>query len=80
MVASHCALILDGGYIPNSIFDHCRIKFTSNPVGLEGTRLIDCVFEIPTDIMQPTPYLKNSAKVLLASNLRQVTFPGQTPQ
>lgn len=80
MKLSHCAIILDGGHIPNSIFDHCRIKFTSNPVGLEGTRFIDCVFEIPTDITQPTPYLKNSAKILLASNLRQVTFPDQTSQ
>jgi len=80
MQLSHCAIVLDGGHIPNSIFDHCRIKFTSNPVGLEGTRFIDCIFEIPTDITQPTPYLKNSVKILLASNLRQVTFPGQTSQ
>jgi hypothetical protein len=69
-------MILDGGHIPNSLFDHCRIKFTNNRVGLEGTRFIDCIFEIPTDITQPTPYLKSTAKILLASNLRQVKFPG----
>lgn len=74
--ANHCAVILDGGDIPNSIFDHCRIRFTNNPVGLAGTHFIDCVFEMPTNITQPTPYLKRSAKALLASNLRQVTFPG----
>jgi hypothetical protein len=73
---SHCAVVLDGGSIPNSIFDHCRIRFTNNPIGLAGTRFIDCIFEMPTNITQPTPYLKRSAKTLLASNLRQVTFPG----
>jgi hypothetical protein len=75
MVASHCAVILDGGDIPNSIFDHCRIRFTNNPVGLAGTRFTDCVFEMPAGIVQPTPYLKNSAKTLLASNLHEITFP-----
>jgi hypothetical protein len=76
IVASHCAFILDGGSIPNSIFDHCRIKFTNNPVELKGTRFIDCLFEMPTDITRPIPYLKKSAKELLASDLRQVMFPG----
>jgi hypothetical protein len=75
VVANYCAVILDGGNIPHSMFDHCRIRFTNNPVGLAGTQFIDCVFEMPTDITQPTPYLKNSAKALLASNLRQVMFP-----
>jgi hypothetical protein len=73
--ASHRAILLDGGNIPNSIFQHCRIKFTNNPVGLQGSRFIDCIFEMPANVT-PTPYLKNSAKILLASNLLQVAFPG----
>jgi hypothetical protein len=74
IVASHRALLLDGGDIPGSIFDHCRIKFTQNPVGLAGVKFIDCIFEMPVETT-PTPYLKNAAKVLLASNLREVSFP-----
>jgi len=73
MEASGRNILLDGGSIPNSTFDHCRIKFTNNPVNLKGTRFIDCIFEMPASEV-PSPYLKKSAQTLLASNLSQVTF------
>lgn len=74
IVASGRAIELDGGSIPNSIFSHCRIRFTNNPVNLAGTKFIDCVFEMPR-VANPSTYLKTTTKVLLASNLRVVTFP-----
>jgi hypothetical protein len=73
MVASYKNILLDGGNIPNSVFEHCRIKFTTHPVGLKGVQFIDCVFEMPTS-ETPSQYLKKSAQTLLASNLNQVTF------
>ena len=74
MNLSHLAIILDGGEAPNSIFDHCRIKFTENSVRLEGSQFIDCVFEMPV-LDNPNPYLKNAAQILLASNLTSVKIP-----
>lgn len=74
LVISHRAVELDGGSIPGSIFDHCRIKFTNNPVGLAGCQFKDCVFEMPTS-QAPSPYLKHAARSLLAGNITDVTFP-----
>jgi hypothetical protein len=74
VTASHQAILLDGGDIPNSVFDHCRIKFTEKPVGLSGTTFIDCVFEMPIS-GSPSPYLRDAAKTLLAGNLINVSFP-----
>jgi hypothetical protein len=74
MMASHRAILLDGGSIPNSVFDHCRIKFTENPVGLSGVKFINCVFEMPIT-SSPTPYLKKATQILLASGLSNVEFP-----
>ena len=71
---SHRAVLLDGGSIPNSIFDHCRVIFTQNPVNLSGSVFNDCVFEMPVS-SAPTPYLRNVTKVLLASDLSNVSFP-----
>lgn len=73
--ASHRAIVLDGGDIPGSIFSHCRIKFTNNPVKLDGTKFIDCIFEMPVTISHPSPYLKRAAKLLLASGFSSVSFP-----
>lgn len=74
LLISHQTILLDGGNIPNSIFDHCRIKFTQNPVGLSGVKFISCVFEMPITTA-PNPYLRNSVKILLASELSKVQFP-----
>jgi hypothetical protein len=74
IVASHRAILLDGGSMPNSMFDHCRVIFTQNAVDLRGSVFNECVFEMPVS-SAPTPYLKNVTKVLLASNLSNVSFP-----
>jgi hypothetical protein len=72
--ASHSAILLDGGNIPGSIFYHCRIRFTENPTGLSGVIFNDCVFEMPAS-SNPSPYLKDATRILLAGNLTKVSFP-----
>ncbi|HXJ96148.1 MAG TPA: hypothetical protein VMT20_25185 [Terriglobia bacterium] len=75
VVMSHAVVKLDGGSIPGSIFTNCRIRFTQNPVGLKGTQFINCVFEMPVTA-NPSPYLMESAKTLLASSsIDHVLFP-----
>ena len=74
IVASHRKILLDGGDIPGSRFENCRIKFTQNPVKMRGVQFINCVFEMPvTD--DPTPYLKDAARQLLASNFTSLSIP-----
>ena len=51
---------------------HPRIIFTQNPVKTHNFAFIDCVLEMPVT-ENPTPYLKNITKLLLASNLAEVS-------
>jgi hypothetical protein len=74
VIISHRIVLLDGGSVPNSIFDHCRIQFTEKPVNLSGVTFTNCLFEMPTSA-GPSPYLQNVTKILLASNLSRVSFP-----
>jgi len=68
IVASHRRILLDGGDIPGSRFEKCRIIFTQNPVKMRDVQFINCLFEMPVT-NNPTPYLKDAARQLLASNL-----------
>lgn len=74
LTVSHRIILLDGGDIPGSRFYNCRVIFTQNPVGMRGVRFINCVFEMPVT-SSPTPYLKDAARQLLASNLTSVSIP-----
>ena len=74
IIASHKKIILDGGDIPGSRFENCRIIFTQNPVKMKDVKFINCVFEMPvTDA--PSPYLKSTSQFLLASDLSSVEIP-----
>jgi hypothetical protein len=73
-MASHRSIVLDGGDISRSRFENCRIIFTQNPVKMRGVQFINCVFEMPVT-SAPTPYLKDAARQLLASNLTSVSIP-----
>lgn len=66
-------ILLDGGSIPGSRFHNCRIIFTQNPVQMHGVVFVNCVFEMPIT-SNPTPYLKDAARQLLASNLKSVSM------
>lgn len=74
LTISHRIILLDGGDIPGSRFYSCRILFTQNPVRMRGVQFINCVFEMPVT-SSPTPYLKDTARQLLASNLTFVSIP-----
>jgi len=66
-------IILNSGEIENHTFEDYRIVFTVNPVRMKNVRFINCLITIPvTD--DPTPYLKEAAQALLASNLSSVTI------
>ena len=65
-------VLLDGGELENTRFEHSRIIFTNDPVKLNGVIFVDCVFEVPvTD--NPSPFLKKASRQLLASNLQSVS-------
>jgi hypothetical protein len=72
--AAHSNILLDGGDIRASRFENCRIRFTQNPVKMSRVQFINCVFEMPVT-NDPTPYLKDAARQLLASNLTSVSIP-----
>ena len=70
-VLSRRRVLLDGGEIEDSVFENCRILFTSNPVHMRNVRFVNCVFEIPEGVV-PDRYIKHAAKELLASNFSAI--------
>lgn len=72
---SHPRIELDGGDVANTRFDHSRIKFTENLVRMRNVVFTDCVFEMPISA-NPSPYLREASRVLLASDLRSATMSG----
>lgn len=70
----HQVVVLDGGDFSQSRFTNSRIIFTQNPVRLDNTVFIDCVFELPIT-STPSPYPKRVTRRLLSSNLQTVQMP-----
>jgi hypothetical protein len=64
-------VLFDGGSATNFRFEDSRIIFTEHPVQLRNVTFINCAFEMP-DMSAPTPYIKNAARELLASNLTAI--------
>jgi hypothetical protein len=67
-------VLLDGGELWNARFENCRIIFTDNPLIMHNFTFVNCVFEMPIST-QPSPYLKRTAQILLASNFHAVSIP-----
>lgn len=66
---------LDGGILDGDVFENCRIIFTETPVQMHNVTFIDSVFEFPVSATPPA-YIQKASKVLLASDLKTVTFSG----
>jgi hypothetical protein len=64
-------LILDGGTFSDFAIKNSRIVFTKESVRLVNMRFINCIFEFP-ETETPTPYLKDAAREILASDLPSV--------
>lgn len=64
-------VLLDGGELYDSLFDHCRIIFTEHPVRMQNVTFVNCVFDLPVS-NSPSPYLKKAAQELLASGLTKI--------
>lgn len=69
----HGAILVDGGIITDFTCEKCRIVFTQKPVKLRNVTFIDCVFDFPDG--QPSPVIKEAARVLLAAGIQKATIP-----
>jgi hypothetical protein len=63
----------DGIVLKDIKFVNCRVIFTEIPVGLENVKFVNSVFYLPTTAA-PTEYIKNTARMLLSSDLQSVTL------
>jgi hypothetical protein len=68
------SILFDDGSLGNGEFTHCRIIFTQNPVRLSNCHFRNCVFELPAND-PPNDFIKKVCRILLASNLREVSIP-----
>jgi hypothetical protein len=69
---SNRRVLLDGGDLVDTHFDHCRIFFTEHPVHMRNVVFTDSVFEMPVSAT-PSQYIKDAGRLLLASDLKSVT-------
>jgi hypothetical protein len=66
---------LDGGTLSDANFENCRVIFTEIPVQMTNVTFVNSVFELPIST-SPPPFIQKATKVLLASDLRTVSFSG----
>jgi hypothetical protein len=71
---SHKIVLLDGGDLGSTRFDHCRIIFTENPVHMTNVQFVNSVFELPITAA-PNQYIQDVGRKLLASDLRSASIP-----
>jgi hypothetical protein len=71
---SHEVVLLGGGDLSATHFDHSRIIFTEHPVHMRNVTFTDCVFEMPISAA-PNQYLKNASRALLTADLNSVQIP-----
>lgn len=70
---SHSIVLLDGGELVNTRFEHSRIIFTNDPVQMKNVVFVDCIFVLPVS-NKPNPYLQRAARTLLASTLNSAVI------
>lgn len=74
-VLKNLVVELDGGSLNGATFENCRVIFTDTPVQMSNVTFVNSVFELPVS-NSPPPFLQKATKVLLASDLKTVSFSG----